>query len=726
MAKVSPVGVDDLLRDRIAPKHAVLFDSAVRTASNQSPFGGVAPFFELRTVKRGSIFARNVMRRDDLYFVVGGEVDLVVKPEEKKKGRFSALFGKTPEPKVLKQVGRNDIMGMMELVQSVDARKTLTASREKAHQTDVVVPRRTKSADLLVLSVENFLAMRDGAEATAKAFCGNVDRMSRTSTIEWLGKTSFLQSLSHPQLELVSSIARFKSCVPEQTVIEQGAPTRAFYIVLHGNLRVTCGAPRQKSRLVVERASRKISGGGCDDAPAHPAKKKKNSISGNLAALMGKHPKPEEDEAAGARLKEGEVVVGAIAQGGFFGESSLLDALAAVAAPPPTPVERVTGRGRRSSLAAGGRGLAGSAGEAETRRVTERLPRATASVVATEETLLLVFDAIEFVTAISEYPEAATQVQDAVKLRMAGQLQTLALPIFASFDTHQLSLFTQTMKVTTFAAGTHIFEFGDSGEDFYILLQGEITIIGEDGKPLVTLHEKGDYFGEVALIRSEPRSASVVTATSATVAVVKGATFRDLFLTSPAAAAEFEIKAMREKASAAAVLTHPSTAPLFKAVYDAYVDQASETCVNISHKLVRQLKKRVVEAGPADAPLDADAFEGVEAEINKMLKGNMMRFCNQDEYKIETKGADVEAKDARRRRRRPRSVPALAVPAADGEPPPRTPPATPDGHQAVLGGGAGDEPQGAGEAPALAGLGDQPSTRIVLDPRPRDLPAPGN
>ena len=64
------------------------------------------------------------------------------------------------------------------------------------------------------------------------------------------------------------------------------------------------------------------------------------------------------------------------------------------------------------------------------------------------------------------------------------------------------------------------------------------TLVGEDGKPLVTLHEKGDYFGEVALIRSEPRSASVVTATSATVAVVKGATFRDLFLTSPAAAAE--------------------------------------------------------------------------------------------------------------------------------------------------------------------------------------------
>ncbi|KAH8078536.1 cAMP-dependent protein kinase regulator [Aureococcus anophagefferens] len=482
--------------------------------------------------------------------------------------------------------------------------------------------------------------MRDGAEATAKAFCGNVDRMSRTSTIEWLGKTSFLQSLSHPQLELVSSIARFKSCVPEQTVIEQGAPTRAFYIVLHGNLRVT------------------------------------------------------------------------------------------------------------------GRGGA---------RVTERLPRATASVVATEETLLLVFDAIEFVTAISEYPEAATQVQDAVKLRMAGQLQTLALPIFASFDTHQLSLFTQTMKVTTFAAGTHIFEFGDSGEDFYILLQGEITIIGEDGKPLVTLHEKGDYFGEVALIRSEPRSASVVTATSATVAVVKGATFRDLFLTSPRR--EFEIKAMREKASAAAVLTHPSTAPLFKvfldgdlasenyqcwdaiadyravchaaasgrpeihaaaqAVYDAYVDQASETCVNISHKLVRQLKKRVVEAGPADAPLDADAFEGVEAEINKMLKGNMMRFCNQDEYKIvlhdlgaypkgtakpkpkkkprrapprrrrrraeETKAADVEAKDAEAAETPPAaSVPALAVPAADGEAAktPRTPPATPDGHQAVLGGDA--------------------------------------
>ena len=96
----------------------------------------------------------------------------------------------------------------------------------------------------------------------------------------------------------------------------------------------------------------------------------------------------------------------------------------------------------------------------------------------------------------------------------------------------------------------------------------------------------------------------------------------------------------------------------------------------------------------------------------------------------ETKAADVEAKDAEAAETPPAaSVPALAVPAADGEAAktPRTPPATPDGHQAVLGGdAAATSPKAPAKLPPLAGLGDQPSTRIVLDPLPaRPLPGAG-
>lgn len=64
----------------------------------------------------------------------------------------------------------------------------------------------------------------------------------------------------------------------------------------------------------------------------------------------------------------------------------------------------------------------------------------------------------------------------------------------------------------TYSAGSTIFKEGDLGEELFIIQSGQVKIskkTAEDEKTLVILSE-GDFFGEMAVIDREPRSASAI------------------------------------------------------------------------------------------------------------------------------------------------------------------------------------------------------------------------
>ncbi|WP_345240659.1 cyclic nucleotide-binding domain-containing protein [Nibrella saemangeumensis] len=98
--------------------------------------------------------------------------------------------------------------------------------------------------------------------------------------------------------------------------------------------------------------------------------------------------------------------------------------------------------------------------------------------------------------------------------------------LFADTPENVLSSIAPIMREVTFLEGQEIFQKGQLGTCMYIIHDGEIGIY--DGYQALAHMSKGDFFGELALLDAEPRSATAVATTDVTLLRVDQDDFYDL------------------------------------------------------------------------------------------------------------------------------------------------------------------------------------------------------
>jgi len=129
-------------------------------------------------------------------------------------------------------------------------------------------------------------------------------------------------------------------------------------------------------------------------------------------------------------------------------------------------------------------------------------PRA-ATVTATTAVDVYVLDKIDFKMLLVQSSQAQ-YAQYEGWLREVDILKTL--------NNYELTRLADILSPDSYSAGEAIVTQGEEGQRFYILEEGTVAayISGDAGEMEVMTYDKqGSYFGEVALLRAEPRKATV-------------------------------------------------------------------------------------------------------------------------------------------------------------------------------------------------------------------------
>jgi HEAT repeat protein len=102
------------------------------------------------------------------------------------------------------------------------------------------------------------------------------------------------------------------------------------------------------------------------------------------------------------------------------------------------------------------------------------------------------------------------------------------IPIFADLSPDDLKLVAESAREEWYPQNTVIFHQGDEGNMMFVIVEGHLHVVRSlDGKEQVLAERgAGDFVGDMAIIESAPRSASLITHSDVRVLAIDGETFK--------------------------------------------------------------------------------------------------------------------------------------------------------------------------------------------------------
>ncbi len=110
------------------------------------------------------------------------------------------------------------------------------------------------------------------------------------------------------------------------------------------------------------------------------------------------------------------------------------------------------------------------------------------------------------------------------------------VPFLSEMSESDIALMADAMRRRNYRRGEVIFRQEDPGNALYVIESGTVKISrqGEDGREItLTLLHSGEYFGELALLDDEPRSADAIAVEASTVHLLPKAEFTSFLLAHP-------------------------------------------------------------------------------------------------------------------------------------------------------------------------------------------------
>jgi cAMP-dependent protein kinase regulator len=100
------------------------------------------------------------------------------------------------------------------------------------------------------------------------------------------------------------------------------------------------------------------------------------------------------------------------------------------------------------------------------------------------------------------------------------------VPLFRALPDYEILLVADALKERVVDAETAVVKQGDPGDAFFVIVEGECVVTKDEAE--VARLVPGQYFGEVALLRNCPRTATVVAARTTKLISLDGRAFHRL------------------------------------------------------------------------------------------------------------------------------------------------------------------------------------------------------